>query len=452
MSFSAESSAETTVSAEASDPTLQDFVLNLINDEAAKAAYLADPLSALSAAGLADLTPADVQEVLPLVADGLPAGLPTDLAALPVDVPGLDDLPVSVPEFGDLGGLPTGLPDLGALPVALPELGDLPSALPTDLGALPELGDLTGGLPVDVPAVGDLTGGLPSLPELSTPVGDVSAVVNGVSGLAGADLDGDCLSAVNVAGAVSGTTPLADFGGGVVGQVGGEFGAWAGVNTVAGDVVAGGLAGQDGLEFAVESPLADIAADSHGDFSVEPGNLNDLLDADNLGTTGDAVAGTVAHYVAAGTGAVAGGVATGTDALGGYLTGSASMVGEVIDSTSATVTDGIQGSGDMVSGHLTNLPDTDGLPLDQLPELPQLPDISSDNLPEVSDVTGHLPVDVPSLNLPDTSGLTDPVTDLVSHNPVTGVVGSTPVGGTVDGLTDHLSQVTDHIGNLDLGL
>jgi hypothetical protein len=59
--------------------TLHDFVLNLLDDEAAKAAYAADPLGALSDAGLGDLTPQDVDEVLPLVADALPTAAPADL-------------------------------------------------------------------------------------------------------------------------------------------------------------------------------------------------------------------------------------------------------------------------------------------------------------------------------------------------------------------------------------
>jgi hypothetical protein len=655
LSFHAEGSAETTFSAGSSDSTLQDFVLNLINDEAAKAAYLADPNAALGAAGLSDLDVLDVQEVLPLIADSLPGGLPTDLAALPMDVPALDSLPVAVPEVGDLtgalpvsvpelgdltgglpvgvpelgdltgalpavgdlaGGLPVGVPELGdltgALPVAVPELGDLTGGLPAlddltgalpavdglagglpavpaldDLtgalpavdgltgalpavdglaGALPvavpELGDLTGGLPavpalddltgalpavdglagglpavpalddltgalpaVDglagglpaVPALGDLTGGLPavpalddltgalpvavpelgdltgglgglpvelpSLPTIDTPVGDVTAVVDSVSGLAGVDLDTDALSSTTAGllsnsgeggaptlsshtetvlgdvaagaklapeefgGSVAGTTPLADFGGGVVGHVGGDLGAWGGADTVLGDVAVGALAGQDGLALAAESPVANVALNSSGDFSIEPGNLNDVLDVDNIGDTGDAVVGTVAHVVSTGTDTVAGGVDTASDALGGYLTGSTGPVGDTLDDLSGTVTDGITGAGDMVSEHLSNLPTTDALPLDQLPELPQLPDlpeVNSSDLPQVSDVTSHVPVNLPAVDLPDTGAVTDLVT-----SPVNDIAGATPLGGTVEDVTGSLSNT---LGNLDLGL
>jgi hypothetical protein len=67
--------------------TLHDFVSNLLNDEVAKAAYAADPLGALADAGLGDLTPQDVEEVIPLVTDALPTDVPLvgDLVDLDVD-------------------------------------------------------------------------------------------------------------------------------------------------------------------------------------------------------------------------------------------------------------------------------------------------------------------------------------------------------------------------------
>jgi hypothetical protein len=55
-----------------SSPTLQDFVLNLIYDPAARSAFEMDPESALQHAGLGDITAADVQQVIPLVVDYAP--------------------------------------------------------------------------------------------------------------------------------------------------------------------------------------------------------------------------------------------------------------------------------------------------------------------------------------------------------------------------------------------
>ncbi|GIF05455.1 IniB N-terminal domain-containing protein [Actinoplanes siamensis] len=58
-------------------PTLQEFVLNLIYDPSARSAFELDPESALHAAGLGDITAADVQQVIPLVVDSAPVtGLP----------------------------------------------------------------------------------------------------------------------------------------------------------------------------------------------------------------------------------------------------------------------------------------------------------------------------------------------------------------------------------------
>src|ERR1700754_1862440 len=68
---------------------LQDFVLNLLNDEAEQTAYAADPTAALAQAGLGDLTPQDVQEVIPLVTDALPSETP--LGDFAVDATGLMD-------------------------------------------------------------------------------------------------------------------------------------------------------------------------------------------------------------------------------------------------------------------------------------------------------------------------------------------------------------------------
>jgi hypothetical protein len=390
-----------------------------------------------------------------------------------------------------------GLPAVGALPALgdLPGLNDLPVALPVELpdgglGALPAVGDLTAGLPTGVPGLGDLPVDvpsleLPSIPTLSTPLGDATAVVDGVSGLASTDLDTDLLDSASAGllsntneggaptlsshtesllgdfaagaklapeefgGSIGGSSPLVDLGAGAVGHVGGDTGAWAGVDTVAGDVAAGVLHSADGLALAANTPLGSVAANSNGEFSVEPANAADLLDVDNLGTTGDVVAGTVAHYVGSGADVLADGVDAGADTLGGYLTGSAGTVNDTIESTTDVVTNGIHQGGDLASDQLANLPTTDALgQLPELPQVPDLPDVSSSDLPGVGDVTGHLPV-----GLPDTSGVTEGVTDLVSNNPVTDAVHASPVGGLVDDVTGHLPQVGDlpvDLGHLGL--
>jgi hypothetical protein len=66
------------------DPmTLHEFVLNLISDPHAQADFEADPHACLSAAGLTDVTPADVRDAIPLVADYAPARVAGLTSGLP---------------------------------------------------------------------------------------------------------------------------------------------------------------------------------------------------------------------------------------------------------------------------------------------------------------------------------------------------------------------------------
>jgi hypothetical protein len=81
-----------------SSPTLQDFVLNLIYDPAARSVFELDPESALQQAGLGDITAADVQQVIPLVLDYAPVTGITGLA-------GADDLTTGVANLDVAGAV-----------------------------------------------------------------------------------------------------------------------------------------------------------------------------------------------------------------------------------------------------------------------------------------------------------------------------------------------------------
>jgi hypothetical protein len=73
---------------EQADQTLHDFVLNLLSDTQSLAAFEQDPAAVLDHAGLSDISAADVQEVIPLVVDIVPAhadALDAVLSQLPVD-------------------------------------------------------------------------------------------------------------------------------------------------------------------------------------------------------------------------------------------------------------------------------------------------------------------------------------------------------------------------------
>jgi hypothetical protein len=119
---------------------LQDFVLTLLNDEAARSAYAADPTGALADAGLGDLTPQDVQEVIPLVTDSLPSETP--LGDMAVDVTGVMD---GTDSLGGSLGASNGLGDLGVWGVQGDQGGvALWGGSGTDL-----LGRVAGGMAVD---------------------------------------------------------------------------------------------------------------------------------------------------------------------------------------------------------------------------------------------------------------------------------------------------------------
>ncbi|MEH3139255.1 MAG: Rv0340 family protein [Mycobacterium kyogaense] len=70
--------------------SLVDFVVSLVRDPAAAAAYAADPAQALADAHLTDVTSVDVQNLLPVVAESLSTAAPVhSFDAFSVD-PGID--------------------------------------------------------------------------------------------------------------------------------------------------------------------------------------------------------------------------------------------------------------------------------------------------------------------------------------------------------------------------
>ncbi|RZQ60461.1 IniB N-terminal domain-containing protein [Amycolatopsis suaedae] len=186
------------------DQTLHDFVLTLLTDAGARSAFLADPETALAAAGLPDVTAQDVQEVVPLVLDYAPVdglgSLEPDLTSLPTAPDAIEQLQAlagvagsepldakAVPEVsagtlagfassgGDwlapgaqpggttLDGYLTGVPAAPAIdvPAAVPEpVVPEPAPLPEPLEPPAELPQL----PSDVPTPNELPADVPDLP------------------------------------------------------------------------------------------------------------------------------------------------------------------------------------------------------------------------------------------------------------------------------------------------
>ncbi|MFF1607386.1 IniB N-terminal domain-containing protein [Amycolatopsis sp. NPDC058278] len=149
--------------------TLHDFALNLLNDPTALAAFGTDPQGVLAAAGLGDVSAADVHEVIPLVldyvpVDSLPAvgGLPVvgDLSPVGTDAPGVQGAIDQLTALTAGLGLPatSGLPGVGDLGVGeLPVVGELPAV--GSLGSLPGVNVVTNAANVTALA-GNATGAI----------------------------------------------------------------------------------------------------------------------------------------------------------------------------------------------------------------------------------------------------------------------------------------------------
>lgn len=193
--------------------TLHDFALNLLNDPTALAAFGTDPQGVLAAAGLGDVSAADVHEVIPLVLDYVPVDSLPAVGALPV--------------VGDLSSVGT---DATGIQGAIDQLTALTSGLGLPAtSALPGVGELGTG---ELPVVGDL--GLPAVPAVGAlpVVNDLTNTAAGVTALAGdptgaafgaaGDL-GSSLDAVQVAGNLVYSVTDVDHSAavGAVGQVSG---------------------------------------------------------------------------------------------------------------------------------------------------------------------------------------------------------------------------------------
>ncbi|WP_394614042.1 IniB N-terminal domain-containing protein [Lentzea sp. JNUCC 0626] len=231
---------------------LHDFVLNLLSDPSLKAAFANDAQGTLEQAGLADITALDVQEVIPLVLDLVPAvdGLPT-VESLDLNLPA-DDLLAEGP-LGAISQLQAVASQLTSSGVSLSDLHTSSAgvlAVDADgmnlLFANNTLGELTSaglGLGGDFSAVTDVTS---VLDQTASPLtGTVLDVADTATATADAPLDG-----------VTSTVPGLD---GVLGQLGGVTG-------LAHDAL-GVLGGADANLGAVNvSGLGDLAT---GDLGVQ---------------------------------------------------------------------------------------------------------------------------------------------------------------------------------------
>lgn len=194
-----------------SSNTLHEFVLGLLSDPTALADFQNDAEGALGAAGLGDISALDVQEVLPLVLDYVPAG---SLPALDGAV--LEDLPLDVAVNGPAGAI--------SQLHAVTQLVGVPSTTDVNLAATGAIAADENGLeaftglsawgltdaaaaadiklPGDFSAVNDVTGSLDG--TLGTATGQVHDLADTATGA----LHGATATAGGVTGALPGTEGL----------------------------------------------------------------------------------------------------------------------------------------------------------------------------------------------------------------------------------------------------
>lgn len=299
--------------------TLHDFALNLLNDPAALADFGADPQQALAAAGLGDVSAADVHEVIPLVLDYVPVdslgdlGSVAQLPALGTDAPGIQGAIDQLTALTQGVGLPaTGaLPAVGSLPALagvsdLPAVGDLGHLVP-GVSAVPSVNELSNTAAGVTALAGDPSGALAYTADLAHGL-DANAV-GAATANAGSLIYGESSGVSNFA--YSETTTVADHAQGTVGEL-------AGAGTHVTDSALGSLGG---------------AVGHVGDFSGVLNNVGNLDAQHAAGNLTHAATGEVNHVTHVAENAVGGLVDHVTDTAG------AAGVSTVHDTVSNTAGD-----------------------------------------------------------------------------------------------------------------
>ncbi|GAB3838453.1 hypothetical protein GCM10029963_04540 [Micromonospora andamanensis] len=255
------------------DQTLHDFVLNLLTDADARSAFDLDPEGALRAAGLGDITAADVQDVVPLVVDYAPVqglapvapvtgqlgldplvGDATDAisqlqsVAQQITVSSSSGVDVKAGVLGTIAVDPSTV-TAGASVFPGVGLGVNPSGVGVDLSGVHDVADTLDAdvvAPIDrttEPALGDVTGAVGD--PVSAVNGTSSGLLDTTSGLlpgttsqVGDLVDslgvGDTLGGLGLTGETGGVVPPLDLDstvGGVTGQVDGLLGGVTGTVT-----------------------------------------------------------------------------------------------------------------------------------------------------------------------------------------------------------------------------
>ncbi|HEY0641304.1 MAG TPA: IniB N-terminal domain-containing protein [Pseudonocardiaceae bacterium] len=377
--------------------TLHGFASTLLSDPQAMAAYELDPQGELARCGLDDITPQDVQEIMPLVTEFSSAGILTATT---------DTVAAGGAFAGPLGQVAAG----GVLEAAGPNGPAGSLGLSTPQSALGVGADRSGA------ATGLEHGEHAEASAVLTTADGPSAQVGA------ATPDGGLAFTADEDGPGGGGRLLVDDA---------EYAAAGGIELADGPAGNLALTTPDGT-FGLR--LSEDGLDVHGDASFSAlGDLGDSLDNDALDLAGGA--GSVAGLLAGGADLGPALVPTGDlgplSGLGGFgdLTGGLPDVGGMTE-----------GDLPLLEGVPMDQLPTDRLPLDELPagdlpvgelptgldglplELPQLPlDLPTGQLPELPVQLPQLPVELPSVPA-------NPVTDTLAGAGLPDVVSSGPVG------------------------
>ena len=409
---------------EQADQTLHDFVLNLLGDSQALAAFEQDPAAVLDHAGLSDISAADVQEVIPLVVDFVPAhadAIDSLLSQLPLDS-------VETGQIGAIQQLQFVTQALGGLP-PFHSGGSFDAHGVHDEWNLGSDGDkVWGSTKVSSP----LGGGTASFggDVHHGMAGGVSLSGEGADLHAGLKLPGlDSLSLPSLGGGLpSGFSAMSD----VTDALDGHLSSIAGTmnenatntaNLVAGitDFAAGGLANPAALTDALANPAATLSA---------------------LTGTAEAFAESGATSLPAPAGAVAG------EAMTTINSATQNVVSQVTNHLPAT--DALHGITDLgshlpldptqaidtVQGVLGNV--TGQLPTGNLPGLGDLGHVTA-TLGDPSHALGTVTNTL--------SGVTGEVSGVASHSAVSDVLGSGGAGNLLGSL-DHATDVTGDLSHI----
>ncbi|MFD5829728.1 IniB N-terminal domain-containing protein [Lentzea sp. NPDC060358] len=183
--------------------TLHDFTLNLLGDLDAREAFQVDPEGALAAAGLGDISPVDIQEILPLVLDSASVA---NVDVLDKVLVGAGDL-TAVDSLKLLAGNAAGVSDV--VGVVSPATV---TALVSDVAGV---GDVASTLDATVLGATDVVSSVSAVAPVTSAVTDVVDVHNVTDGLV-KDLDTDVMlkdvvNADSVVSTVTGVTDVANI-------------------------------------------------------------------------------------------------------------------------------------------------------------------------------------------------------------------------------------------------